>query len=128
MMLKALAGFLVFFVLSNAFANDADEYAIEFNHDPLDLGDMTSTSTHGFVIQCWKNGKLKNNCNKNHYSLTLSGNNTLYLSTSDQHYIEYNTNIDKNNSTIDIIPDAFPSTQRAGQYNGNLTLTISAND
>ncbi len=124
MLLKALTGFLVLMMSFNTFANDADEYAVEFNHDPLDLDDLTSASTHGFVVRCWKNGKLKNNCNENHYVLTLEHNHILSRHGSD-HYINYNTSIDKSHSTISITPDAFPSTQRAGQYTGNITLIIS---
>ena len=133
---------LPLWVSSHDKKKDDVSFSVNFDDNSLDLGDMQSSTSLGFNVQCisdekGKKGKKKvSECGS--YTLSLSSQNDYRLihNVNPGYSIAYGATIitpgilteDEKTYTsqIEVEPGYFTITQRAGIYADTLTLSLSA--
>jgi hypothetical protein len=98
----------------NLIGSIAKAVSISFDSATLDLGDMSDTSVANFTVVA-------------NTDYTVSANEVGLLTNVDNgDVLGFAINVDKNNSTMSITPSEISATQAAGNYQANVTLTVSA--
>jgi hypothetical protein len=98
----------------NLIGSIAKAVSVSFDSATLDLGDMSDTSVANFTVVA-------------NTDYTVSANEVGLLTNVDNgDVLGFAINVDKNNSTMSITPSEISATQAAGNYQANVTLTVSA--
>jgi hypothetical protein len=98
----------------NLIGSIAKAVSISFDNATLDLGDMSDTSVANFTVVA-------------NTDYTISGPATGKLVNVDNGAeLDFGVSVDKTNSTMSVTPAAISATQAAGNYQANVTLTVSA--